>query len=66
MATFIAHFTAYTSDTIEFEFDGEAEDIDEMVVREHWDCLPLINGYTTDWDNIEIESVEDAEEEEDN
>lgn len=63
MATFIAQITAYTSDTIEFEFDGEIEDIDEDVIRHHWDCLPLINGYTTDWDNIDIESIEDAEEE---
>lgn len=55
MAEFEVVITAYTSDSITFEFDGDIDDIDEDVIRQNWDCLPLTNGYTTDWDNVEFE-----------
>lgn len=60
MAEFEAVITAYTSDTITFEFDGDIDDIDEDTIRQNWDCVPLVNGYTIDWDNIEISNIEEV------
>jgi len=55
-------FTASVSDSIVIDFDGDAEDIDEMVVREHWDGLPLMHNVTYDWDGFDI-FVEELESE---
>jgi hypothetical protein len=55
-------FTASVSDSITIDFDGDAEDIDEMVVREHWDGLPLMHNVTYDWDGFDI-FVEELESE---
>ena len=47
------------------DFDGEPEDIDEMVVREHWDGLPLMHNVTYDWDgfDIHVESLDENDSE---
>ncbi len=61
MARYEINFTAYVSDSIEIEFDGNIEDIDEMHVRANWDGLPLINSATYDWNSVDVESVVDLE-----
>ncbi len=61
MPRYEINFTAYVCDSIEIEFDGDIEDIDESHIRNEWDGLPLINGATYDWNSVDVESVVDLE-----
>jgi hypothetical protein len=62
MPQYEINFTAYVSDSIVIDFDGDIEDIDEMHVRANWGGLPLINGATYDWNSVDVESVVDLDE----
>ena len=57
MPQYEINFTAYVSDSIVIDFDGEADEIEEHHLRDAWDGLPLINGATYDWNGFDIEVV---------
>jgi hypothetical protein len=59
MPTYRVHFSAVVCDYVEIESDDEDFDPTEDDVREVWDSLPFVNGYTTDWDGITIDLVEE-------
>ena len=61
MPQYEINFTAYVSDSIVIDFDGNIEDIGTSDID--WDGLPLINGATYDWNFVEIDSVEKLESE---
>ena len=54
MPQYEINFTAYVSDSIVIDFDGEADEIDESHIRNEWDGLPLINSVTYDWSGFDI------------
>jgi len=57
MPQYEINFTAYVSDSIVIDFDGEADEIDESHIRNEWDGLPLINGATYDWNGFDLDVV---------
>jgi len=61
MPQYEINFTAYVSDSIVIDYDGNIEDINESHID--WDGLPLINNVTYDWNSIDIESVVELESE---
>jgi hypothetical protein len=61
MPQYEINFTAYVSDSIVIDYDGDIEDIGTTDID--WDGLPLINGATYDWNFVEIDSVEKLEQE---
>jgi hypothetical protein len=58
MPQYEINFTAYVSDSIVIDFDGDVDEIDESHIRNEWDGLPLINGATYDWNGLDFEVVE--------
>jgi hypothetical protein len=59
MTTYRVYFSAVVCDYVEIESDEEDFDPTEEDVMAVWDCLPLTNGYTTAWDGITIDLVEE-------
>jgi hypothetical protein len=60
MPTYTVNFSAVVSDSIEINIDSE-DNIDEDLIMSNWDCLPLFNGYTTSWDGINIDIIEELD-----
>ena len=57
MPQYEINFTAYVSDSIVIDFDGDVDEIDESHIRNEWDGLPLINGATYDWNGFDLDVV---------
>jgi len=57
MPQYEINFTAYVSDSIVIDFDGDVDEIDESHIRNEWDGLPLINGATYDWNGLDFDVV---------
>ena len=56
MPQYEINFTAFVSDSIVIDFDGDIKDIDETHIRNNWDGLPLINNVTYDWNGFDLEA----------
>jgi hypothetical protein len=60
MPTYRVTFNATVSDEVEINIDNE-DNIDEDTILSKWDCLPLFDGYTTGWDGITIDFIEELD-----
>ena len=60
MPTYRVTFNATISDEVEIDVEDQF-DIDETEIEKIWDCLPLFNGYTTSWDGITIDFIEELD-----